>query len=91
MDWVKSLQAQALDVMLLPTEGPSKPYGLAILPTPLIRTCEVHYIIQSQFLNVIHLRYGNHPVYVEHRFNETTNEAQSHGVFLFRSFFPSLS
>ncbi|GAW03388.1 glycoside hydrolase family 31 protein [Lentinula edodes] len=29
--------------------------------------------------------YGNHPVYVEHRFNETTNEAQSHGVFLFSS------
>ncbi|KAJ4469268.1 glycoside hydrolase family 31 protein [Lentinula aciculospora] len=29
--------------------------------------------------------YGNHPVYLEHRFNETTNEAQSHGVFLFSS------
>ncbi|KAF5391079.1 hypothetical protein D9757_003119 [Collybiopsis confluens] len=29
--------------------------------------------------------YGSHPVYLEHRFNETTNEAQSHGVFLFSS------
>ncbi|KAJ3793712.1 glycosyl hydrolases family 31-domain-containing protein [Lentinula aff. detonsa] len=29
--------------------------------------------------------YGNHPIYLEHRFNETTNEAQSHGVFLFSS------
>ncbi|KAF5391185.1 hypothetical protein D9757_003120 [Collybiopsis confluens] len=29
--------------------------------------------------------YGNHPVYLEHRFNETINEAQSHGVFLFSS------
>ncbi|KAF5391184.1 hypothetical protein D9757_003121 [Collybiopsis confluens] len=29
--------------------------------------------------------YGNHPIYLEHRFNETTNEAQSHGVFQFSS------
>ncbi|PCH40069.1 glycoside hydrolase family 31 protein [Wolfiporia cocos MD-104 SS10] len=27
--------------------------------------------------------YGSHPVYLEHRYNETTNKAQSHGVFLF--------
>ncbi|KIK64044.1 glycoside hydrolase family 31 protein [Collybiopsis luxurians FD-317 M1] len=27
--------------------------------------------------------YGTHPVYIEHRFNETTSEAESHGVFLF--------
>ncbi|KAF9067846.1 glycosyl hydrolases family 31-domain-containing protein [Rhodocollybia butyracea] len=26
--------------------------------------------------------YGTHPVYLEHRFNETTNEAQSHGQSL---------
>ncbi|KAH9947326.1 glycosyl hydrolases family 31-domain-containing protein [Amylocystis lapponica] len=29
--------------------------------------------------------YGAHPIYVEHRFNETTKRAQSHGVFLFSS------
>ncbi|KAJ6533997.1 glycoside hydrolase family 31 protein [Mycena vulgaris] len=29
--------------------------------------------------------YGSHPVYLEHRYNETTNEAQTHGVFLFSS------
>ncbi|KAJ3758275.1 glycoside hydrolase family 31 protein [Lentinula raphanica] len=29
--------------------------------------------------------YGNHPIYLEHRFNETTNEAQAHGVFQFSS------
>ncbi|KAI0808988.1 glycosyl hydrolases family 31-domain-containing protein [Irpex lacteus] len=27
--------------------------------------------------------YGSHPIYLEHRFNETTNRSQSHGVFLF--------
>ncbi|CCM04271.1 uncharacterized protein FIBRA_06441 [Fibroporia radiculosa] len=27
--------------------------------------------------------YGSHPIYVEHRYNETTQKAQSHGVFLF--------
>jgi alpha-glucosidase len=26
--------------------------------------------------------YGDHPIYVEHRFNETTGKAQSHGVYL---------
>ncbi|KAF7362662.1 Glycoside hydrolase family 31 protein [Mycena venus] len=26
--------------------------------------------------------YGSHPVYVEHRFNSTTNTSQTHGVFL---------
>ncbi|KAF9067849.1 glycosyl hydrolases family 31-domain-containing protein [Rhodocollybia butyracea] len=29
--------------------------------------------------------YGTHPVYLEHRFNESTQEAQTHGVFLFSS------
>jgi alpha-glucosidase len=29
--------------------------------------------------------YGNHPIYLEHRFDESTNEAQSHGVFSFSS------
>ncbi|KAJ7692931.1 glycosyl hydrolases family 31-domain-containing protein [Mycena rosella] len=27
--------------------------------------------------------YGVHPIYLEHRFNSTTNTSQSHGVFLF--------
>ncbi|PCH40075.1 glycoside hydrolase family 31 protein [Wolfiporia cocos MD-104 SS10] len=27
--------------------------------------------------------YGSHPVYLEHRYDETTNTAQSHGVLLF--------
>ncbi|RDX50567.1 hypothetical protein OH76DRAFT_1512787 [Lentinus brumalis] len=27
--------------------------------------------------------YGSHPLYLEHRYNETTNTSQSHGVFLF--------
>ncbi|KAI0640209.1 glycosyl hydrolases family 31-domain-containing protein [Trametes polyzona] len=27
--------------------------------------------------------YGSHPIYLEHRFNETTNRSQSHGVFHF--------
>ncbi|KAI0778948.1 glycosyl hydrolases family 31-domain-containing protein [Trametes elegans] len=27
--------------------------------------------------------YGSHPVYLEHRYNESTNRAQSHGVFHF--------
>ncbi|KAH9947335.1 glycosyl hydrolases family 31-domain-containing protein [Amylocystis lapponica] len=26
--------------------------------------------------------YGSHPIYIEHRYNETTRRAQSHGVFL---------
>ncbi|KAJ7807951.1 glycosyl hydrolases family 31-domain-containing protein, partial [Mycena leptocephala] len=26
--------------------------------------------------------YGSHPVYIEHRFNSTTNTSQTHGVFL---------
>lgn len=29
-------------------------------------------------------RYGSHPVYLEHRFDETTKRSKSHGVFLFR-------
>ncbi|KZT00896.1 glycoside hydrolase family 31 protein [Laetiporus sulphureus 93-53] len=29
--------------------------------------------------------YGSHPIYMEHRYNETTQQAQSHGVFLFSS------
>ena len=33
--------------------------------------------------------YGSHPIYMEHRFNTTTNKAQSHGVFLFKYAFSS--
>ncbi|KAF9269738.1 hypothetical protein L218DRAFT_1072524 [Marasmius fiardii PR-910] len=29
--------------------------------------------------------YGSHPFYMEHRFNESTSESQSHGVFLMSS------
>jgi alpha-glucosidase len=29
--------------------------------------------------------YGSHPIYLEHRFNQTTNKSQSHGVFLLSS------
>ncbi|KAJ7727590.1 glycosyl hydrolases family 31-domain-containing protein [Mycena metata] len=29
--------------------------------------------------------YGVHPIYMEHRFNSTTNTSQSHGVFLFNA------
>ncbi|TBU42736.1 glycosyl hydrolases family 31-domain-containing protein [Dichomitus squalens] len=29
--------------------------------------------------------YGSHPIYLEHRFNETTKKSQSHGVFLFNA------
>ncbi|KIM86518.1 glycoside hydrolase family 31 protein [Piloderma croceum F 1598] len=29
--------------------------------------------------------YGSHRIYLEHRFNQTTNKSQSHGVFLFSS------
>ncbi|OBZ71666.1 Alpha-glucosidase [Grifola frondosa] len=29
--------------------------------------------------------YGSHPIYLEHRYNETTKRSQSHGVFLFSS------
>ncbi|OSX68164.1 glycoside hydrolase family 31 protein [Postia placenta MAD-698-R-SB12] len=29
--------------------------------------------------------YGSHPIYLEHRYNTTTQKAQSHGVFLFSS------
>ncbi|KAI0329976.1 hypothetical protein GY45DRAFT_1324212 [Cubamyces sp. BRFM 1775] len=29
--------------------------------------------------------YGSHPIYMEHRYDETTKRAQSHGVFLFSS------
>ncbi len=28
-------------------------------------------------------RYGSHPVYLEHRYNDTTKRSQSHGVFHF--------
>ncbi|KAH8111170.1 glycosyl hydrolases family 31-domain-containing protein [Phellopilus nigrolimitatus] len=30
-------------------------------------------------------QYGSHPIYMEHRFNESTNSSQSHGVFLMSS------
>lgn len=30
------------------------------------------------------VRYGSHPIYLEHRYNETTRRSQSHGVFHFR-------
>ncbi|KAK7679938.1 hypothetical protein QCA50_016884 [Cerrena zonata] len=29
--------------------------------------------------------YGSHPIYMEHRFNSTTNTSASHGVFLFNA------
>ncbi|KAJ7680135.1 glycoside hydrolase family 31 protein [Mycena rosella] len=29
--------------------------------------------------------YGSHPIYIEHRFNSTTNTSQTHGVFLLSS------
>ncbi|EJF67386.1 hypothetical protein DICSQDRAFT_151660 [Dichomitus squalens LYAD-421 SS1] len=29
--------------------------------------------------------YGSHPIYLEHRFNQTTKKSQSHGVFLFNA------
>ncbi|KII83963.1 glycoside hydrolase family 31 protein [Plicaturopsis crispa FD-325 SS-3] len=29
--------------------------------------------------------YGSHPIYLEHRFNSTTNTSQSHGVFILSS------
>ncbi|RPD82758.1 hypothetical protein L226DRAFT_450295 [Lentinus tigrinus ALCF2SS1-7] len=29
--------------------------------------------------------YGSHPIYLDHRYNATTNTSQSHGVFLFNS------
>jgi alpha-glucosidase len=30
-------------------------------------------------------RYGSHPVYLEHRFDQDTGKSDAHGVFLFRS------
>ena len=32
------------------------------------------------------LRYGSHPIYLEHRFETTTNSAQTHGVFRYHAF-----
>jgi alpha-glucosidase len=33
---------------------------------------------------VFSVSYGSHPIYIEHRFNESTSKSSSHGVFLFR-------
>src|SRR5882762_9844708 len=66
---------------------PSRLCGLAILATLLMVPVSLPvlwFIIVRHNLLLI-LVYGNHPVYMEHRYDATKNKSTTHGVFLLSS------
>jgi alpha-glucosidase len=83
MDLVRSLLAVALDVMLVQTvvQGRFRRTGQATKRLPLTKTSPCFITCLLAFVHVL-IRYGTHPFYFEHRFEETTGKARSHGVYL---------
>ena len=62
----------------------SRRCGLGIRRTLWMRTCKVFLSPSKPCAHVCaSFRYGSHPIYLEHRYNETTRRSQSHGVFHF--------
>ena len=80
--YLQAADSDATLVSMVPV-APFRRTGTGTSKILLMKTCS--YLLDGLLpLSLIGFSYGAHPIYIEHRFNETTKKSSSSGVLLLR-------